>query len=223
LLNSRILDEIVREQLGVLLVDRGYVDAGRSIFVRIDESGHDCVALDPSPKKARFRVMIGHVPAYIYEYAHEYHGMGRADCGTPQQSPYLNPGGVSSKPCFWPYNTKEHLVRSLVSVQQAYLAAGEKRLTDLRDPATYAAEADPEALIPTALAWEAAGNVERATHYFTEMRDRYLRIHAEFEGLPTHPETWREFLFVMHKLGESTPLTCQIEELQASRTPSPAA
>ncbi len=193
------------EVLGPVLTVKGFQIANPGEYLRRLSGGEERIGVSigpPSKARTHFAVFMSYYPDYlsITEELVDYQGEDRGfPCG-----PYLTPVGATRRPKYWSYKNPEVLTRSLSHVVQCLEQAGLPWLESLRDPKVFAANIDPVAALPAAVAHEAAGNLEQARNAYQEMLRRLL------EGIKRYGEAValkgyeKAFIHISKKLNVET-------------------
>jgi len=200
-------DRVVAETLGERLLAAGWKALERSSWIQEDSSGSSRLALDPRRQFSQFRVLLCWDPkdmtALISDLFREELPVESRGflCG-----PYLNPARVSRSPHHWPCRRKVELLQSLPEVWEAFKQVGGPWLQGLRDPLTFAQQADPVAALSAGFAWERAGDMERALSSYGEMLRRIESALAIKSRAPVPASMKRQYLFLCQRLGRMDPL-----------------
>jgi len=188
--------------LGPYLSDRGFEIAQPGEYIRRAEEGRDRVLVSHGPgekRQAHFAVWMSYYPNYMEILDDLVRHLGEPEgfpCG-----PYLNPVTVSRRPKYWSYRNKEALDKSVDHVLQCLDETGLPWLATLRDPKIFAANVDPVAALPAALAYEIAGDTDKARLFYEEMLRRYRLILQDCrEESEMLRQMGRKFIFVSMKL-----------------------
>jgi len=115
--------------------------------------------------------------------------------------PYLNPVTVSRRPKYWSYATEEILDRSLQHVLQCLERVGLPWLESLRDTRTFATNVDPMALLDAAIAYEEAGDTQKARAFYEELMRRHLVAITAFGEKMALDRYHNAFIYTAMKLG----------------------
>lgn len=211
-------DRVVAETLGERLLAAGWKALARSSWTKQDSSGSSRLAIDPRRQFSQFRVLLCWDPKdmsalvgdlFREELPVESRGFL---CG-----PYLSPARVSRSPHHWPSRTKLDLLQSIPEVWEAFKQVGEPWLEGLRDPLTFAQQADPVAALVAGFAWERAGQMERAHSSYGEMLRRIESALAIKSRAPLPASMKRQYLFLCERLGRVDPLVGQFRsELEST-------
>lgn len=187
--------------LGQLLIAKGFRIAKPGEYLRRVPGGEDRVLVSkgpPSKAQSHFAVYMSYYPDYLSPVFGlvDYQGEDRGfPCG-----PYLTPVGATRRPKFWSFQNPEVLAKSLQHVVQCMEEAGLPWLESLRDPKVFAANVDPVAALPSAVAHEAAGNLEQARSAYENSMRRFLvptERYGEAIGLKGREKA---FIYVSKKL-----------------------
>jgi hypothetical protein len=191
------------ERLLPLLEPVGFTKKQPGEYVRESEEGWDRILVSHGPsakKRTHFCVGVEFRPS-VMKTLDELIDLGGEDEGF-LVGPYLNPVSVTQRPKYWGYRTEEALEKSLRHVVECLQNAGLPWLESLRDPQTYAENVDPVAALGAALAWEAAGNLQKAREAYQEMFRRYRGvIEQRGERLLLESSHAKAYVFVTAKLG----------------------
>lgn len=188
----RVVDTVVAPAL----ISEGWHCERPGDYTREEGDGQSRLSLDVRNSGDRFSVLIGYNPSDVLAV---YSRIGVAPgfiCG-----PFLNQTCVTRNPRYWASQSRKQLLISLDQVLVAIRTVGYPWLLSLKDPRTFAENADPNAPLLAGFAWERIGKTERANEFYIKMKRRFvggqkLQIYAKW------PKEARMMLaFVNEKLG----------------------
>jgi hypothetical protein len=199
------LDEIVTPYL----LENGFESqtSGKYIFeyIRPVQGGRDEVVIKFNRTKMLVGVLISYFPVCL-EFVDEIYGLTDLLAKGQLVPSFLTPGAVSPNPRPWRFDTEEKLQRSLEQMRTAFEQIGFPWLEKLHSPAFYASKTDQVAAFSSAIAFDAAGDYEKARELYQEMRRRHAhnlsrskpKISERF--FTEHTGHGKEFIYVAHKL-----------------------
>lgn len=200
--------------LGPLLIARGFRIAQPGEYLRHAPAGEDRILVSngpPSKAETHFAVYMSYYPDYLAP-VHELIDLQGEDRGFPC-GPYLTPVGASRNPKYWSYKSTEVLTKSLQHAAQCLEQAGLFWLESLRDPKIFAANVDPVAALPAAIAHEVAGNIEAARLSYQDMFDRLQASIERFGEKVSLKGYERAFVYVSKKLNVAVELRERLQRL----------
>lgn len=203
---QKSLDEIVAPYL----LENGFEckAVGKNIYeyIRHVPGGRDAIIIKFDRTKTLVGVLISYFPDCL-EFVDEIYGLTDIKDRGQLVPSFLTPGAVSPNPRPWRFDTEEKLQRSLEQMRTAFEQIGFPWLEKLHSPAFYASKTDQVAAFSSAIAFDAAGDYEKARELYQEMRRRHVhnlsrskpKISERF--FTEHTGHGKEFIYVAHKLG----------------------
>lgn len=210
-MHTKTFDSLCLEVLEIPLSAYGYTWVDNGAFVRKQNDGIDSIGFDIRPSKNKFTVMICYEPKE-FEVINELHPEIKGDEKGYLCQPYLNPNGTSWNPKWWKCQNKTIATNSLHNVLECIENKGFKWLELLRDKQFYADHSDPIAAISSGYAHELAGNFKVSLERYNESKRRFDSIEKS-SGIKSFKEGWRDYIFIMSKLGIENSLVKEIREL----------
>ncbi len=204
-MKSKIFYSLCESRILGFLSDMGFTYIGHGVYTRQEHQGQDLILIDIDKSGNSFAAIITYYPNYL-DVSHQIYELTDVSAFGYPVPAFLTPANVIQTPKTWPCNTEEKLTNSLEAVKKSIVDVGMPWLTKLRSPIFYAKHMDRVAAFDSALAFEAAGDIDMAIECYREV---WRRVQLNQNSLPKSvqrnffiksPIRGKELIYVAQKL-----------------------